>query len=194
VSRLERLTPVAIWRHGTFAPATNRPFFAIDRDQTNCRDRVYELLAILMARWFLKVAGALREPFMLDRTDEMLASPAQIEDVEVDIATAAPGSELRRNGTATATAITVAAVGIGAAAFEAALLPGILLGVAAMWLPHDVRQAFSPLVKSTVRGVYRFGESTGERAKALIADIQQEVREVVAEVDAENARLQHSAG
>jgi hypothetical protein len=135
---------------------------------------------------------------MLDKTDEMLASPAQIEDVEVDIATAAPGSELRGNGngngTATATAITVAAVGIGAAAFEAALLPGILLGVAAMWLPHDVRQAFSPLVKSAVRGVYRFGESTGERAKDLIADIQQEVREVVAEVDAENARLQHSAG
>jgi hypothetical protein len=131
---------------------------------------------------------------MLDKTDEMLASPAQIEDVEVDIATVEPGSELRGNGTATATAITVAAVGIGAAAFEAALLPGILLGVAAMWLPHDVRQAFGPLVKSTVRGVYRFGESTGERAKALIADIQQEVREVVAEVDAENARLQHSAG
>jgi hypothetical protein len=131
---------------------------------------------------------------MLDRTDEMLASPAQIEDVEVDIATAEPGSELRGNGTATATAITVAAVGIGAVAFEAALLPGILLGVAAMWLPHDVRQAFSPLVKSAVRGVYRFGESTGERAKAAIADIQQEVREVVAEVDAENARLQHSAG
>jgi hypothetical protein len=131
---------------------------------------------------------------MLDKTDEMLASPAQIEDVEVDIATAAPGSELRGNGTATATAITVAAVGIGAAAFEAALLPGILLGVAAMWLPHDVRQAFSPLVKSAVRGVYRFGESTGERAKDLIADIQQEVREVMVEVDAENARLQHSAG
>jgi hypothetical protein len=131
---------------------------------------------------------------MLDKTDEMLAASAQIEDVEVDIATARPGSELRGNSTATAMVITVAAVGIGAVAFEAALLPGVLLGVAAMWLPHDVRQAFSPLVKSAVHGVYRFGESTGERAKALIADIQQEVREVVAEVDAENARLQHSAG
>jgi hypothetical protein len=52
VSRVERLTPVATWRYGTFAPATSRQFFAIDRDQTNCRDRVYELLAILMARCF----------------------------------------------------------------------------------------------------------------------------------------------
>jgi hypothetical protein len=131
---------------------------------------------------------------MLDKTDEMLASPQQmepIEAVEVDIATAEP---LRGNSTATATVITVAAVGIGAAAFEAALLPGVLLGVAAMWLPHDARQAFSPLVKSAVHGVYRFGERTGETAKALIADIQQEVREIVAEVDAENAGLQHSPG
>jgi hypothetical protein len=117
-----------------------------------------------------------------------------IEGIELDdTATVDTGSELRGNGTAIATAVTVAAVGIGAAAFEAALLPGVLLGVAAMWLPHDVRQAFSPLVKSGARGVYRLGERTGETAKGLIADIQQQVREVVAEVDAENARLQHSA-
>jgi hypothetical protein len=38
-----------------------------------------------------------------------------------------------------ATIATVAVVGIGAAAFEAALLPGIVIGVAAMW-----RAALSP--------------------------------------------------
>lgn len=82
------------------------------------------------------------------------------------------------------TAIAVTAVGIGAVAFEAALLPGVILGVAAMWLPHDVRQAFAPLAKSTVRGVYR----VGQKSKELIADVQEQIQDIVAEVDAENAR------
>jgi hypothetical protein len=132
---------------------------------------------------------------MDETTDGMLGAPRQgemIEGIELDdTAIAGPGSEVRR--TAIATAVTVAAVGIGAATFEAALLPGVLLGVAAMWLPHDVRQAFSPLVKSTVRGVYRLGERTGDGAKALITDMRQQVREIVAEVDAENSRVRHAA-
>ena len=82
------------------------------------------------------------------------------------------------------TAIAVTAVGIGAVAFEAALLRGVILGVAAMWLPHDVRQAFAPLAKSTVRGVYRIGQ----KSKELIADVQEQIQDIVAEVDAENAR------
>jgi hypothetical protein len=129
---------------------------------------------------------------MDETTDGMLGAPRQaemIEGIELDdTAITGPGSEVRR--TAIATAVTV---GIGAATFEAALLPGVLLGVAAMWLPHDVRQAFSPLVKSTVRGVYRLGERTGDGAKALITDMRQQVREIVAEVDAENSRVRHAA-
>jgi hypothetical protein len=70
----------------------------------------------------------------------------------------------------------------------------VLLGVAAMWLPHDVRQAFNPLVKSTVRGVYRLGERTGAGTKALIADMERQVREIVAEVDAEEAKIHRPAG
>ena len=132
---------------------------------------------------------------MDETTDGMLGAPRQgemIEGIELDdTAIAGPGSEVRR--TAIATAVTVAAVGIGAATFEVALLPGVLLGVAAMWLPHDVRQAFSPLVKSTVCGVYRLGERTGDGAKALITDMRQQVREIVAEVDAENSRVRHAA-
>jgi hypothetical protein len=129
---------------------------------------------------------------MDETTDGMLGAPQQaemIEGIELDdTAITGSGSEVRR--TAIATAVTV---GIGAATFEAALLPGVLLGVAAMWLPHDVRQAFSPLVKSTVRGVYRLGERTGDGAKALITDMRQQVREIVAEVDAENSRVRHAA-
>jgi hypothetical protein len=44
------------------------------------------------------------------------------------------------NNEAVARIATVAVVGIGAAVFEAALLPGIVLGVAAMWLPRHFPQ------------------------------------------------------
>ncbi len=57
---------------------------------------------------------------------------------------------------AVATVVTVAVVGIGAAVFEAALLPGIALGVAAMWLPRyypKVGEALEPFFQSTVGGV-----------------------------------------
>jgi TctA family transporter len=57
---------------------------------------------------------------------------------------------------AVATVATVAVVGIGAAVFEAALLPGIALGVAAMWLPRyyaKMGEALEPLFESTVSGV-----------------------------------------
>jgi hypothetical protein len=38
-----------------------------------------------------------------------------------------------------ATIASVAVVGIGAAVFEAALIPGIIIGAAAMWLPSHYR-------------------------------------------------------
>ncbi len=107
-----------------------------------------------------------------------LASPA-IEFVEAAVTDSSePHSGI------SGTAIAVTAVGIGAVAFETALLPGVILGVAAMWLPHDVRQALAPLGKSTVRGVYRIGQKSRE----LIADVQEQIQDIVAEVDAENAR------
>jgi hypothetical protein len=84
------------------------------------------------------------------------------------------------------TAIAVTAVGVGAIALEAALLPGIVLGVAAMWLPHDMCQAFAPLAKSAVRGVYRIGQ----KSKELIADVQEQIQDIVAEVDADSVRAQ----
>jgi hypothetical protein len=90
-----------------------------------------------------------QSPVNVDR-----ASPP-IEFVE-DAAT--DNSELP--GGISGTAIAVTAVGVGAIAFEAALLPGIVLGVAAMWLPHDMRQAFAPLAKSAVRGLYRIGQKS----------------------------------
>jgi hypothetical protein len=84
-----------------------------------------------------------------------------------------------------ATIGTVAVVGIGAAAFEAALLPGIILGVAAVWLPQyfpKMGKTLNPLFRSTVRGVYKMGH----KARETVAEAQEQVQDIVAEVHAEN--------
>jgi hypothetical protein len=84
-----------------------------------------------------------------------------------------------------ATLATVAVVGIGAAAFEAALLPGIVLGVAAMWLPQyfpKMGEAVNPLFRSTVRGAYKLGQKT----KEMMAEAQEQFHDIAAEVRAES--------
>jgi len=91
---------------------------------------------------------------------------------------------LEDNSEVVATVATVAVVGIGAAAFEAALLPGIVLGVAAMWLPRyfpKMGEALNPLFRSTVRGAYKIGRKT----KEMMAEAQEQVHDIVAEVHAE---------
>jgi Protein of unknown function (DUF5132) len=83
-----------------------------------------------------------------------------------------------------ATVATVAVVGVGAAVFEAALLPGIVLGVAAMWLPQyfpKMGEALNPLVRSTVRGAYKISHKTRE----MMAEAQEQFHDIAAEVHAE---------
>jgi len=85
---------------------------------------------------------------------------------------------------------TVAAVGVvavGVAVFEAALLPGLVLGVAAMGAPKllpRLGSALNPVFKSTVRGVYKIGQKT----KEMVAETHEQVQDIVAEVDAESAK------
>jgi hypothetical protein len=83
-----------------------------------------------------------------------------------------------------ATVTTVAVVGVGAAIFEAALLPGLVLGVAAMWLPQyfpRMGEALNPLVRSTVRGAYKISHKTRE----MMAEAQEQFHDIAAEVHAE---------
>ena len=94
-----------------------------------------------------------------------------------------PTEQAELNTTA-ATVATVAVVGVGALVFEAALLPGLCLGVAAMLVPKFLPQigtALNPLVKSTVRGAYRLGRKTRE----MVAEAEEHVHDMVAEVGAE---------
>lgn len=88
------------------------------------------------------------------------------------------------NAVLVATAATVGIVGVGVAVFEAALLPGVVLGVAAMVVPKYLPRmgsALGPLFRSTVRGVYKVGQRTRE----MVAEAQEHVHDIVAEVNAE---------
>ena len=102
-----------------------------------------------------------------------------------DAAPETPEAEDQDRGDVVATVATVAVVGVGAAVFEAALLPGIVLGVAAMWLPQyfpKMGEALNPLVRSTVRGAYKIGHKTRE----MMAEAQEQFHDIAAEVHAEN--------
>jgi len=83
-----------------------------------------------------------------------------------------------------ATVATVGVVAIGAAVFEAALLPGLALGVVAVAAPKfapKLGATLAPMFKSTVRGVYKLGQKT----KELVAETNEHVQDIVAECDAE---------
>ncbi len=60
-----------------------------------------------------------------------------------------------------------------------------MLGVAAMWAPKyfpRMGEALNPLFRSTVRGAYKLGNKTRE----LVAEAQEQVHDIVAEVHAED--------
>ncbi len=99
---------------------------------------------------------------------------AAVEDAEADA----------EEATLVATVATVGVIGIGVVMIEAALLPGLILGVAAMAAPRlapKMGSAMGPMFKSAVRGFYRFGQKTRE----FVAETQEHVQDIVAEVDAE---------
>ena len=88
-----------------------------------------------------------------------------------------------------ATVATIGVVGVGVAMVEAALLPGVLLGVAAVAAPKYIPRlgsALTPIFRSTVRGVYKATQKTRE----IVAEAQEQVGDIVAEMEAENDRLE----
>jgi hypothetical protein len=110
--------------------------------------------------------------------DAAAADEAQHHDAADGEATNGQPSE------AMTVAATVGVVAVGAALWEVALLPGIALGVAAMLAPKyvpRVSSALTPMFRSSVRGVYKFGQKTRE----MMAEAKEQVNDIVAEVHAE---------
>jgi hypothetical protein len=86
-------------------------------------------------------------------------------------------------------ALTVAAIGVAAALIEVELIPGMILGVAAMLAPNllpKIGNGLRPLVKGAVRAGY----NVANRAKESVAEASEQFQDIVAEVKAE----QHADG
>jgi hypothetical protein len=92
----------------------------------------------------------------------------------------------QENGGINKTVATVVVVAAGAALFEAALLPGLVLGVAAMAAPKylpKLASSLAPVFKSTVRGTFKLAQ----KSKEAFAEAHEHVNDIVAEVRAEDA-------
>lgn len=101
-------------------------------------------------------------------------------DADADFPAAEPESVM-------ASLVALGVVGVGVAVVEAALLPAVLLGAAAVAAPKIMPRAFSlldPLFTTAVRGAYK----VGQRAREAMAEAQERVNDIVAEVDAEAAQ------
>lgn len=110
-------------------------------------------------------------------------------------AAAAPAAEAEPEETAAdssdasdfmTTATTIGAVAVVAALVDVALIPGIAIGVVAAFAPKfmpKLGERLEPLFNSTVRGAYKLTR----RARVAVAEAQERMNDIAAEVDAEAA-------
>jgi hypothetical protein len=71
-------------------------------------------------------------------------------------------------------------IGVGAALIEVSLIPGILVGAVAVLAPKylpGIRDRLRPMLKHTIRGVYKATEKTRE----ALAEAQEQVQDIMAE-------------
>ena len=106
-----------------------------------------------------------------------------------------PTAEEPDEGEFVTSAVTVGAIMVGAALIETALIPGIIVGAAAVLVPKYLPQIGStlqPLVKYAIRGAYKVGQKTRE----VVAEAQEHVNDIVAEVNAEQEAVtaSHASG
>ena len=107
------------------------------------------------------------------------------ETAETQLVKATPTEEETTLGTKLA---TVAVVGLGVALIELELIPGMLIGVAAMMAPKllpRLGNAMRPLVKSAMRAGY----ALAERTKETLAEAGEQLQDIGAEVRAEQASV-----
>ena len=89
-------------------------------------------------------------------------------------------------------AATVGVICVGAALIEAALIPGVVIGVAAMLAPKALPKlgtAVEPMFRGAVRGTYKLGQ----KARHIMAEAQEQVHDIVAEENATTAAAKPDA-
>jgi hypothetical protein len=96
--------------------------------------------------------------------------------------------ETKTGGASAATiAATIGVVVIGAAVVEATLIPGILVGAAAAFVPKflpKLGERVQPLFNSTVRGACKLGR----KARSAYGEAQERIHDIAAEVHAEETQ------
>jgi hypothetical protein len=103
--------------------------------------------------------------------------PAPAADTDEEAAVAEATDD--RNDIVVTTA-TVGVICVAAALFEAALIPGMVIGVAAMLAPKALPKlgtAVEPMFRGAVRGTYKLGQ----KARHVMAEAEEQVRDIVAE-------------
>jgi hypothetical protein len=83
-------------------------------------------------------------------------------------------------------------IGVGAALIEASLIPGIIIGAAAVIAPKvvpHIGSSLRPLFKSTIRGAYKLTEKTRE----AFAEAQEQVQDIMAEARHEDQEAVNSS-
>lgn len=88
---------------------------------------------------------------------------------------------------------TAAAIGLGAALIEAELVPGIVLGAAAMLLGKvfpQLNEGVRPLMKAAVGA----GLAVADKTRTMLAEAGEQMQDVVAEVRAERRQATSSRG
>lgn len=88
-----------------------------------------------------------------------------------------------------AKAATIAVVGVGVALISSELLPGMLIGVAAAMLP-GIGPKMRPFLKSTLKAGY----SAVRKTREMIAEAGEQMQDMIAEVQAEDAPAPPPAG
>ena len=90
------------------------------------------------------------------------------------------GEDVKSNDVV-AKAATIVVVGAGVALISAELIPGMLIGVAAAFLP-GIGPKLRPLFKSTVRAGY----SAVRKTREMVAEATEQMHDMVAEAKAEH--------
>lgn len=102
-------------------------------------------------------------------------------------------AEAGSNGPDLATTVTtIGVIGVAAALVDLALLPGMIIGVAAAYAPKYVPtlgDRLQPLFNYTVRGAYK----VTRKARSAVAETQERMHDLAAEVEAEEAAQANGA-
>jgi hypothetical protein len=125
-----------------------------------------------------------KHPGAADAGDGRVEVEGGAMEGSVDAGDESPTAEAaaKSNDVMVATA-TVGIICVGAALFEAALIPGMIIGVAAMLAPKALPRlgaAVEPVFRGAVRGTYKLGQ----KARHMVAEAQEQVQDIVAEENA----------